>query len=149
MYSTNSCILMLCGGSARNLRHLPGLKLFQPFDPNWHIDNSQEIVIYSLNFLISIYHHQFMLPSIVIKQMYGLTKEDIQALLDSFACIVRTLIQRTAIEITDARYFRGKAMNIINVLMRATDIATCQPLEQNLAWHLQIYNPVDALPYTL
>ena len=66
----------------------------------------------------------FLLVPVVVKQENGLAEKNIQAPLYCFTCIIRTLEQRAAIEITYARRLWRARIDIVNVLIRFTYIAT-------------------------
>ena len=102
--------------------------------------------VYLINILIAIYLDQLMLVAIIIEQVNGLVKKDIQPPLYSFSCIIRALVQFTSIYITYPRYLWRVRVYIINVLVGTADKPPRQPAEQFLARNLQVDCQVYLFP---
>src|SRR5579875_1614596 len=101
-----------------------------------------------VNALIAVDFDQFMLIGIIIGKRQRLVEEDIQALLNSLWSIIGTLIQFTAINIADARYFRRSGINVIHVLLGAADIATGESPQQHLLRNGEINRDIDVPTHT-
>ena len=141
--------LLLKRWNDRRVRHLPGPQLIHTLHSGWYADDIRELAMYLLNVLIAVDDNEFVLSSIAVEQVNGFVEKDIQAFLYRLAGIIRSLIQRAAIEIADTRYLWREAMNIIDMLVGATDISTRKPPEQRFTWNLQIDCLMDALSNAL
>src|SRR5258706_13522879 len=87
-----------------------------------------------------------MLVAIIIEQVNGLIKKDIEPRLYSFSCIVGALVQFTSIYIAHARYLWRGRVYIINLLVGPADKPPPQPAEQFLARKLQVNRQVYLFP---
>src|SRR5207245_1993373 len=88
----------------------------------------QEILVHLLDGLIAIHRNQFMILFVVIEQMNSLLKENIEPSFYCLAPIIGALVQRTSIYITHTKDFRRTGIYIIDMLVRATDVAPRETL---------------------
>src|SRR5579875_1368486 len=109
---------------------------------------ANQCLVNRVNALIAVDLDQFMLISIIIGERQRLVEEDIQALLNSLWPIIGTLIQFTTINIADARYFRRSGINVIHVLLSATDIATGESPQQHLLRNGEVSRDIDVPIHT-
>src|SRR6516164_10377117 len=82
----------------------------------------QEQWLHFVDIQVSIYLFQPVLTTIVIKQLDSFLEKDIQSFLYRFSNIIRALIQLTSIYVTHTCHLWWAGVNVINVLVRSTDI---------------------------
>src|SRR5262249_38747086 len=102
-----------------------------------------------INALVAVDFSKFVLAVIVIEQANGFVEENIQTPLYSFSGIIGALVEFTTIDVTDARDFWRSRMYVVHMLVRPADIPSREPVEQFLAWDVQIDDEIYLPPNIL
>src|SRR6266516_910440 len=71
--------------------------------------------LYLVDTLIAIHLPQLVLLFVVVEHLAGCIEEDDQPFSHCFSCIIRTLIEHTAVQITHTRHFRWVKLDIVDV----------------------------------
>src|SRR5487761_2363141 len=102
--------------------------------------NGAPYLVYRLR---AIHAQQLALRRIEIEQLDRLREEDVESPRDLLRRIISALIQLASITIAYAGNFRRFGLDIPDMAMRAADVASAQPLEQQLAGNLQIDDVIN------
>ena len=112
---------------------------WRPFNaeasPNLRVDHLDAVVAVDL--------YQLILPAIILREVNGLTEENIQAMLDLGGRVIRALAQGAAVQVADAGNTWRVCFEIPHVAMRRADDAPAEAILEHVAGDREIQRVVN------
>src|SRR5947209_18739671 len=106
------------------------------------VDFGQEHLLDQLDTLVAIHLYEFMLFAIIVEYFGNLISEASQPPAHGFPFIISTLIEPTAIQITNPGSARWPEGEVVHMLIRLTEQSTSKPTQYLFARHLEIDSQV-------